>query len=77
MNPKTDMDQVYKLLEEYLKKFKLYPHMCKEEMQHWLSPRDGVVQGKNSTRPESSRKFKKLKKDPFFLVETWQKRGMI
>ena len=31
----------------------------------------GASWGKNSTRPESSRKFKKLEKDPFFLVETW------
>ena len=31
----------------------------------------GATWGKNSTRPESSRKFKNLEKDPLLLVETW------
>ena len=35
----------------------------------------GESQGKNSTRPESPRKFTKLEKKTLFLVETWQKRG--
>ena len=36
----------------------------------------GKNQGKNSMRPESSRKFKKLEKKTLCLVETWQKRGI-
>lgn len=38
-----DVEGVYKLLNDYLKKFKIRPHYTKEEVAHWFIPRDQVV----------------------------------
>jgi glycylpeptide N-tetradecanoyltransferase len=42
MLPK-DMPQVFKLLAEYLTKFKLYVRYTEKELAHWILPRKGVV----------------------------------
>jgi glycylpeptide N-tetradecanoyltransferase len=38
-----DVPQTHALLANYLKGFKLYPHMTEEEFAHWFIPRKDVV----------------------------------
>lgn len=38
-----DMDAAHKLLDNYLKKFKLCPVFSKEEFQHWFTPIEGII----------------------------------
>lgn len=38
-----DVNQVYKLVKDYLKQFKLAPKYSIEEVAHLLLPRNGVV----------------------------------
>lgn len=38
-----DMEAAHKLLDEYLKKFKLCPVFSIEEFKHWFSPIDGII----------------------------------
>jgi glycylpeptide N-tetradecanoyltransferase len=40
---KKDVEGVFKLLNEYLKKFKVHPFYSPEEVAHWFLPRKGVV----------------------------------
>lgn len=40
---KKDISAVYKLLNNYLKQFKLYPVFTQDEIAHLLLPREGVV----------------------------------
>lgn len=40
---KKDVEKVYVLLNEYLKKFTIRAHFSKEEVAHWFLPRDKVV----------------------------------
>lgn len=37
------MPEVFKLVSEYLKKFKLHPHFTQEELAHWIVPQENVV----------------------------------
>lgn len=39
-----DMNAAHKLLDDYLKKFKLCPVFTKEEFRHWFTPRDGIIE---------------------------------
>eukprot|EP00397_Hematodinium_sp_SG-2012_P021849 GEMP01022600.1.p1 GENE.GEMP01022600.1~~GEMP01022600.1.p1 ORF type:complete len:511 (+),score=116.21 GEMP01022600.1:14-1546(+) len=39
----ADVDGVHELLTNYLKKFPLHPIFTKEELRHWILPREGVV----------------------------------
>ena len=43
LNPETDLDQVHALLSKYLSKFELHQQFSKEELVHWLTPRDKVL----------------------------------
>lgn len=38
-----DVQRVYELVSGYLKKFPLHPEFDKEEIAHWILPREGVV----------------------------------
>uniref|UniRef100_T1GD15 Glycylpeptide N-tetradecanoyltransferase n=1 Tax=Megaselia scalaris TaxID=36166 RepID=T1GD15_MEGSC len=38
-----DMNAAHKLLDDYLKKFKLCPVFTKEEFRHWFTPREGII----------------------------------
>jgi glycylpeptide N-tetradecanoyltransferase len=40
---KKDVEGVYKILNEYLKKFTIRAYFSKDEVAHWLLPRDKVV----------------------------------
>lgn len=40
---KEDVPQAYKLLDKYLKTFKLSPVFTEEEFEHWFLPRNGVI----------------------------------
>jgi len=40
---KKDVPAVYRIITEYLAKFKLHPVFTKEEIAHWLLPRDDIV----------------------------------
>lgn len=42
MTPK-DAKGVFELVTAYLKKFPLHPEFTKDELMHWMLPRDGVV----------------------------------
>merc|ERR1711971_262709 len=42
MEPK-DLKAVFELISTYLKKFLLHPEFAKEELGHWVLPREGVV----------------------------------
>jgi len=42
MQPK-DMDRVFELVTAYLRKFTLHPEFEKDELAHWMMPREGVV----------------------------------
>jgi len=39
----SDVPRVWELVSGYLKKFPLHPEFTKEEIAHWMLPRDGVV----------------------------------
>ena len=38
-----DVDRVFELVSGYLKKFTLHPEFNKDELAHWMLPREGVV----------------------------------
>lgn len=38
-----DVPRVFEIVSAYLKKFALHPEFTKEEVRHWMLPRDGVV----------------------------------
>ncbi|KAJ3098399.1 hypothetical protein HDU97_004027 [Phlyctochytrium planicorne] len=38
-----DVDTIFKLLNEYLARFDVTPHFSKEEIKHWLLPKNNVV----------------------------------
>ena len=38
-----DCEQVYKLLNTYLSKFKIHPYYSLEEVKHWFLPRSNVI----------------------------------
>jgi len=38
-----DVQRVYELISSYLKKFPLHPEFDKDEIAHWILPREGVV----------------------------------
>merc|ERR1711972_1143911 len=40
---KKDVPRVTELVKGYLKKFPLHPEFTREEVEHWMLPRDGVV----------------------------------
>ena len=40
---KDDCVAAHKLLSEYLKRFSLAPVFSREEFEHWLMPRENVV----------------------------------
>eukprot|EP00933_Yihiella_yeosuensis_P046622 TRINITY_DN421_c4_g1_i1.p1 TRINITY_DN421_c4_g1~~TRINITY_DN421_c4_g1_i1.p1 ORF type:complete len:478 (+),score=112.21 TRINITY_DN421_c4_g1_i1:133-1566(+) len=42
---KADIPRVHELVNGYLKKFPLHPEFTKEEVGHWIFPREGVVYG--------------------------------
>lgn len=40
---KKDVPVVHKLLREYLSQFSLVPSMNQEEVEHWLLPRENII----------------------------------
>jgi len=42
MKPK-DAQRVFELVTSYLKRFPLHPEFTKDELAHWMMPRDGVI----------------------------------
>jgi len=40
---KEDIDAVQKLLNNYLNKFEVAPVFSREDVEHWLIPRDEVI----------------------------------
>lgn len=40
---KKDVPQAHKLLEKYLKGFKLTPNFSEEEFKHWFLPKNGII----------------------------------
>mmetsp|Transcript_4337 Transcript_4337/g.7622 ORF Transcript_4337/g.7622 Transcript_4337/m.7622 type:complete len:442 (+) Transcript_4337:114-1439(+) len=40
---KEDVPRVHELVSAYLKKFALHPDLSREEIEHWMLPREGVV----------------------------------
>lgn len=40
---KKDVPVVHRLLREYLSQFNLVPAMNQEEVEHWLLPRDNII----------------------------------
>merc|ERR1712072_1559744 len=40
---KKDVPRVFELITNYLKKFPLHPVFEQEELEHWVLPREGVV----------------------------------
>ena len=39
-----DHKQIKRLLDEYLKKFKVYPEFTKKEAQHWFTSQPGILE---------------------------------
>eukprot|EP00929_Paragymnodinium_shiwhaense_P051727 TRINITY_DN2598_c0_g1_i1.p1 TRINITY_DN2598_c0_g1~~TRINITY_DN2598_c0_g1_i1.p1 ORF type:complete len:475 (+),score=176.62 TRINITY_DN2598_c0_g1_i1:110-1534(+) len=50
-----DMKAVFELVTNYLKKFPLHPEFKKDELAHWVLPRDGVVYSYVREDPSSGR----------------------
>lgn len=40
---KKDVPLVHRLLREYLSQFNLVPDMNQEEVEHWLLPRENII----------------------------------
>lgn len=40
---KKDIPLVHRLLREYLRQFNLVPAMNQEEVEHWLLPRENII----------------------------------
>lgn len=40
---KKDVPVVHRLLREYLSQFNLVPAMNQEEVEHWLLPRENII----------------------------------
>lgn len=40
---KRDVPVVHRLLREYLSQFNLAPAMTQEEVEHWLLPRENII----------------------------------
>lgn len=40
---KKDVPVVHRLLREYLSQFSLVPSMNQEEVEHWLLPRENII----------------------------------
>lgn len=62
---KKDVPVVHRLLREYLSQFNLVPAMNQEEIEHWLLPRENII---DTYLVEVKKKKKNIRKIYMYTV---------